>query len=524
MSLVKTEDILLARHLRMLQTWRSAPPLSIVVLAIVFSLFAPSESTASTGITLMWDRSPETSVIGYKVYVGTTSNFYTQTFDTGNATSFVLTSAVLGQQYYFAVTAYSALAEGPLSAEVTGSLSDSSTPLPESSTPLPESSPSLLESSLSLPLPSPSVPTGWTSEDIGSVSLRGSASESGGTFTLFGNGRDVWGTADTFHFAYQQMTGDGAILARVSSMAGAETWAKIGIMMRATTAADSTHAFMLASIGKGLAFQRRVTEGGLSTHTAGAFVGAPVWLKLTRLGNVIAAYASGDGLAWTFVGQDTFSLPTTVLVGLAVSSHDTSTLAQGTFDQVAVSSGTELPPSWSSQDVGVVGIAGHSTQSSGTFTVEGAGADIWGTADAFQFAWQTLPGDGKLIARVASISGTQAWVKAGVMVRQTLDAGSAHGLMLISAAKGVAFQRRTVSGGLSTSSGLSGSAPAWVKISRIGTNLTASVSSDGLEWQIVGYDTVSLTGAVYFGLVISSHDQAERASATFDNVVLSTDP
>ena len=487
----------------MFQAWCRATSLSICVLAIVISAFAaPSEAVAS-GISVMWDPSPDTSVIGYKVYVGTSSNFYTQHFDVGNLTWFWLTNAVPGQQYYFAVTAYSAAAEGPLSAEVAGSLPASGSPFPGSTT---------------TPLP-----TGWVSQDVGAVAVPGSASESGGIFTLRGNGPDVWGIADAFHFAYRQMTGDGTFVARVVGMAGPDAWTKAGIMIRATTAPGAAHAFMLASIGKGLAFQRRVSGGGVSTHTAGAFVGAPIWLKLTRRGNVITAYESPNGSIWTLVGQDTFSMPATVLIGLAVSSHDTSTLALATFDQVTVSSGT-LPSGWTSQDVGAVGVTGRSTQSAGAFTVAGAGADIWGTADAFRFVGRTLPGDGKLIARVASLSAAQAWAKAGVMVRQTLDPDSAHGLMLVSATKGAAFQRRSAKGGLSASTSVLGNAPLWVKVSRVGTTVTAATSLDGVVWNIAGRATVSLTGAVYFGLVISSHDPAQLAFATFDNVILSTDP
>jgi regulation of enolase protein 1 (concanavalin A-like superfamily) len=488
----------------MFQAWCRATSLPICVLAMVLCVFAAPNEAIASGISVIWDPSPDVSVIGYKVYVGTSSNFYTQHFDVGNLTWFMLPNAVQGQRYYFAVAAYSALAEGRLSAEVAGSLPASGNLWTGSTTTL--------------------LPAGWLSQDIGAVAVPGSASESSGVFTLRGNGPDVWGVADALHFAHRQMTGDGTITARVVGMAGADPWTKVGIMIRATTAPGAAHAFMLASIGKGLAFQRRVSDGGVSTHTAGAFVGAPSWLKLTRHGNVITAYESTNGSVWTLVGQDTFFMPATVLVGLAVSSHDTSTLAPATFDQVSVTSGSLLPSGWTSQDVGAVGIAGRSTQSGGTFTVAGAGGDIWGTADAFHFVGRVLPGDGKLIARVASLSAALGWAKAGVMVRQSLNADSAHGLMLVSATKGAAFQRRAAKGELSASSGVPGTAPIWVKVSRVGTSVTAATSVDGVAWNVVGQATVSVTGALYFGLVTSSHDPAQLAVATFDHVILSTDP
>src|SRR3954467_7203039 len=118
-----------------------------------------------------------------------------------------------------------------------------------------------------------------------------------------------------------------------------------------------------------------------------------------------------------------------------------------------------LPPGWSSSDIGTVGAAGSASSSGGTFTVAGAGADIWGTADAFRFVYTTLTGDGTIVARVATVQNVAAWTKAGVMVRETLSPSSRQGLMLVSPGKGLAFQRRVDTAGVSTNSGVTGTAP-----------------------------------------------------------------
>ena len=182
-----------------------------------------------------------------------------------------------------------------------------------------------------------------------------------------------------------------------------------------------------------------------------------------------------------------------------------------------------LPSPWQAQDVGSVGMAGSASASGGTFTVRGAGADIWGTADAFQFVWQRLSGDSDVIARVASIENVHAWVKAGVMIRETLTAGSPHALMLVSPGKGLAFQRRVAAGGLSThTSGGAGTAPAWVKLERRGATISAFVSSNGTTWTPVGSDSFTMGASVYVGLAVSSHDAARAATATFDQVTART--
>ena len=167
---------------------------------------------------------------------------------------------------------------------------------------------------------------------------------SGSVFTVMGAGADVWGAADAFHYVWQPLSGDGDVIARVASIEYVHAWVKAGVMIRERLTADSPHAFMLVSAGKGIAFQRRTASGGLSVNTAGTFGAAPAWVKLERRANTISAYQSSDGSSWALVGQDTFTMPANVHVGLAVSSHDVSRLATVTFDNIQVQTATAPPP------------------------------------------------------------------------------------------------------------------------------------------------------------------------------------
>jgi regulation of enolase protein 1 (concanavalin A-like superfamily) len=334
-----------------------------------------------------------------------------------------------------------------------------------------------------------------------------------------GAGADIWGTADAFRFSYRQLQGDGTITARVASLTGTQAWAKAGVMIRESLAPGSAHGLMLVSIGKGVAFQRRVATGGVTTNT-GSTGAAPKWVRLTRSGQVITASVSSDGATWTTVGQDTFSMGSSVLIGFAVSSHDSGSLATATFDNVTLpSAAPALPPSWASSDIGNTGVTGNASESEGTYTVRGAGADIWGSADAFRFAYRTVTGDVSITARVATISGTQAWTKAGVMIRASLSPDSAHALMLVSQGKGTAFQRRVTSGGLSTSTtGPAGTAPKWIRLTRSGPTISAFASADGVSWTLVGQDTFAMAAGVQVGLAVSSHDASTLATAAFDDI------
>jgi hypothetical protein len=166
------------------------------------------------------------------------------------------------------------------------------------------------------------------------VTLAGSSSGTGGTFTVAGAGADVWGAADAFHFVYQPLAGDGEIVARVATLDRTHDWAKAGVMIRETLAAGSTHASVFVSAARGVAFQRRTTTGGTSVSTAGSLSAAPRWVKLTRVGSTLTAYESGDGASWSLVGSETIAMAHDVFVGLAVTSHNTAALCTATFDGV----------------------------------------------------------------------------------------------------------------------------------------------------------------------------------------------
>jgi hypothetical protein len=144
---------------------------------------------------------------------------------------------------------------------------------------------------------------------------------------------------------------------------------------------------------------------------AGGSASFPVWLRLSRRAGVVIGYTSADALSWTLVGSA--SAPTGgAFVGLAVTSHDTSARDRGSFARIRL---WRLPSGWSQQDVGSVGRRGSATASdTGVFTVAGAGADIWGTSDAFDAVVQPLQGDATLLARVVNEEDTNMFAKAGL--------------------------------------------------------------------------------------------------------------
>jgi regulation of enolase protein 1 (concanavalin A-like superfamily) len=366
------------------------------------------------------------------------------------------------------------------------------------------------------------LPAGFATAHIGRPALTGWSDFRSGTFTVSGAGIDIWNSSDQFTYVYRQMTGDGVIVARVSSLQHAHAWSKSGVMIRESVAADSKHAFVTLTGTNGVAFQRRGASGGSSLHDAGGSGTAPVWLRLERRGSTFTAARSSNGTTWSTIGSDSISMAATVYVGLAVTSHDDQAWATATFTDVAMPgyiSGGPLPAGWTSSLIGAPGVAGAASHSSGVFEVQGLGADIWNTADQFMFVHRQLSGDGAVVAHVNALQPADDWSKAGVMVRESLAADARHAFGLVSGGRGVAFQRRRSTGGTSVhTDGGAGTAPVWLKVERRGSTFTMSRSADGLTWTVVDSDTISMASTVYVGLAVTSKTLAAPATASFANV------
>jgi hypothetical protein len=182
---------------------------------------------------------------------------------------------------------------------------------------------------------------------------------------------------------------------------------------------------------------------------------------------------------------------------------------------------------YTSQDVGVVGLAGSTSLVDSVYTIRGSGADIWGAADGFHMVWWPLHGDGRITARIVSQQDTNTWAKAGVMLRETLSAGSRNVAVLATPSRGIAFQYRTASNG--TTGAAAGNDPAhkapyWLRLVRQGDTVIGYVSPNGAQWTERGRVTLAgLPASVYVGLPVTSHDNTKLGTAVFDNVTVVMD-
>jgi len=189
---------------------------------------------------------------------------------------------------------------------------------------------------------------------------------------------------------------------------------------------------------------------------------------------------------------------------------------------------TYAPPvlvSLQGQDVGSVEVTGSTTFSADTYTLKGAGEDIFFSQDGFQFALTQLNGDGEIRARVTGQTNQNPWAKAGVMFRENLTGGSRHAMMFTTptgAGNGFGMVWRPTANALTSYAAgpaLNATPNNWVRMVRSGNTLTAYASANGTAWTTVNTVTLSgLPSSMYVGLALTSGSRVQLSTATFDNM------
>ena len=184
------------------------------------------------------------------------------------------------------------------------------------------------------------LPPGWTDIDIGSPADAGSATDLNGGWSIAGGGVDIGGASDQFNFANVPCEADGSVVALITSVQNTDPstgWAKAGVMFRNDASAASVNACMIASFGKGVQFQYRLTSGAATAGTEVTGISPPVWVKVARSSVFFSGYYSKDGSNWIQVGAtQTIPIQGNALAGLGVTAHNNSALNHITATNVNV--------------------------------------------------------------------------------------------------------------------------------------------------------------------------------------------
>jgi ABC-type transport system involved in multi-copper enzyme maturation permease subunit len=152
----------------------------------------------------------------------------------------------------------------------------------------------------------------------------------------------------------------------------------------------------------------------------------------------------------------------------------------------------------------------------------GPGGEI--VTDSFYFVRQPLTGTGTITAEVTSLTGEHAdlnggraqvgsgmvpglaeWAKAGIIIKQSTQQGSAYAAMMVTGSHGVRMQDNFTGDTAGIPGAVSPAHPRWLRLTRSGGAITGYDSADGTHWTRVG--TVQLTGlpsTVQAGLLAAS--------------------
>jgi hypothetical protein len=154
-------------------------------------------------------------------------------------------------------------------------------------------------------------------------------------------------------------------------------------MARASTAANAQYAMSFYRDSKVHGYQYRTTAGtvpgsnvGTTTYTM------PRWLRLTRTGDIFAAYHSADGITWAQRGTNqTIAMGTTPLVGFALTSAIQASLSTVVFDNSTVPVAANVGP-FVNAGVDLSGLAPWSLDATITddgFPLPAALTHVWST-------------------------------------------------------------------------------------------------------------------------------------------------
>ena len=282
--------------------------------------------------------------------------------------------------------------------------------------------------------------------------------------------------------------------------------------MRSTvTAVNDAPVFTVASFtaadaSEGVAYTGQSLAGQATDADAGdtiiySKVSGPAWLVVAPDGTLSGTPPSGSAGLNSFVVRATDS---------------NSATADATL-QITV---TGLPLPWISADIGTGMLAGSATYSAGTFTQAGSGV-IGSTSDKLRFTYQTLTGDGEIIARISNLQNTGSSARVGVMIRDTLAANSKQIFMGMTGSNAYRWMRRSATGGNpSTGNNGTGTVPnTWVRIVRSGTTITSYKSSNGTSWTLVDSSTnTTFATTCYIGLAVGSGSNTTLNTSQFSNV------
>jgi hypothetical protein len=213
-----------------------------------------------------------------------------------------------------------------------------------------------------------------------------------------------------------------------------------------------------------------------------------------------------DGPAVVFTPDPGFTGSATAIVAAFDGQAESCALLQFTVEP-------GLAPPWTATAIGSLALPFTAIGDDLRMTLRADGADIWGNADQGGFVWQRIHGDVEASLHVEQLAAPNGWGKLGLMMRGATSAQARNAACLATRSNGVVFQRRTAWGGTTAITyGPKVPAPVWLRLRRIGSQISAASSVNGSTWQNIGSATVNLPATSFLGVALASHQRGTQAT------------
>lgn len=155
----------------------------------------------------------------------------------------------------------------------------------------------------------------------------------------------------------------------------------------------------------------------------------------------------------------------------------------------------------------------------GQYVISGAGYNVWGDHDEFQYVWKKLKGDFILYARAEFLG---PWVnyhrKVGWMIRKSLDGRSPH-VNAVEHGDGLtSLQFRRTDGAQTEEHKFRITKANILQLERKGDQYIMRAAEYGQPFQTDTISRIDLGDEVYVGLFVGSHDADRLETGVFSNV------
>ncbi|PTY03492.1 hypothetical protein DB346_06340 [Verrucomicrobia bacterium LW23] len=321
------------------------------------------------------------------------------------------------------------------------------------------------------------------------------------------------------YWAYLRVTGDVAIVTRLTSFSGNNSSAKAGIMIQKD---DSHRALLSISPDGSLMLESQGLTQSYNSQSGGTTT-LPVWMKLECVGPLVRASKSNDGVTWDIFASVTWDMAPsdTYRAGLLANSGEMYTVVTATFDNISISATglNSLPSPWISQKL-PSNEPGAVTYSNNTITIQGSGSGA-GPEDSGHFVFQEfmVPTIREVVAKITGFQSSNDSATAGIAFRSP-NRNNAELFLGVTGNNRIVFRYRNASGGVSEKYNEIGTTPMYLKLQLENMIATAWISSNGTDWSCVGFvfDPYEIGTFSQGGLTVASHVSGQTAEAVFEHV------